>query len=130
MRSNLDMNFKKYVGREYSEYNCFDLVKEFYLDVFNLKLKNYYEGDTPNSRGAQSLIISNKGDFVSIEEDQAKFGDIIVIELYGIECHLGVYIDKTHFLHSVKVTGSSLERIAKYKNMICGYYRHRELAHD
>lgn len=116
------MNFKKYIGREYNDYNCFDLVKEFYKDNFSIEIKNYFEGGpVPDRAAVSSLIISNKGDFVEVQNPV--FGDIVVIKLYGIECHIGVVVDKGMFLHSTRGVGSNMERLERYKKLIAGYYR-------
>lgn len=120
-----DIDLKKYVGRDYNKYNCFDLVKEFYKDFFGVEIKDYYDGATPSAEEVQNLIVSNRGDFDKV--DDIKFGDIIVIELFGIECHIGVAVSEYAFLHSIKSTGSSFEKISKYKNRITGFYRHREI---
>lgn len=122
------VSLSKYIGREYEKYNCFDLVKEFYLDHFNLDLRNYYEGSqVPERKAVQSLIVSNKGDFVPVSNPE--FGDIVVIKLYGLESHIGVCVGEGKFIHSVRVIGSALENLKKYERMIAGYYRHRE-RHD
>lgn len=119
------MNLMKYVGRPYDKYNCFDLVKEFYMDHFQLDIKNYFEGGpVPDRREVESLIVSNKGDFVKV--DKPAFGDIVVLKLYGLECHIGVCIDTSRFLHSAKKIGSTLDRLERYGNMVAGFYRHRE----
>lgn len=117
---------RKYIGREYEKYNCFDLVKEFYADQFGLTLKNYWEGPVVPSRAeVESLVVSNKGDFVRVE-GKPQFGDIVVIKLYGLECHIGVVVNESHFLHSARIIGSSMDRLERYAKMIGGYYRHRE----
>lgn len=121
------LTYRKYIGRSYETYDCFALVKEFYLDHFNLNLVPYYEahGTEPLSRlDVQSLIVSNKGDFVRVDEPQ--FGDIVVIRLYGLECHIGVCLNKSQFLHSAHKIGSLMDRLERYSKMISGYYRHRE----
>lgn len=119
------VTYKKYIGRNYDHYNCFDLVKEFYKDHFGLDLSSYWEGvQVPNRDEVESLIISNKGDFVRVNDPQ--FGDIVVLKLYGIECHVGVVLNKSHFLHSARGIGSLMDRLERYSNMIGGYYRHRE----
>lgn len=123
------IKFRKYIGRDYGTYNCFDLVKEFYKDQFNLELSHYFEGDVPARKQIESLIVSNKGDFVEISEKDKQFGDIVVIRLYGIECHMGVVIHGGRFLHSARNIGSLMDRLERYNKMIAGYYRHRE-RHD
>lgn len=117
------IELRKYIGRDYDSYNCLDLVREFYKDHYNLELKDYYEGSTPERNEAASLIVSNKGDFVEVSDPQ--FGDIVVIKLHGMECHLGVYIENGRFLHSARTIGSLLDRTERYSKMIAGYYRHR-----
>lgn len=114
---------KKYIGRPYEATNCFEIVREFYLGEFNLEVKQYYSGCTPKDKEVEALIQTNRGDFIRVEEPQ--FGDILLIKLKGVECHLGIYIQKETFLHSIKGTGSVLDKVEKYKNLIVGYYRHR-----
>ncbi len=124
---NLVIKLRKYIGRDYASYNCFDLVKEFYKDQFNLTLMNYYEGRVPDRQEVESLIVTNKGDFIAV--DMPTFGDIVIIKLYGIECHMGVVIEGGKFLHSARGIGSLIDRLERYSKMIAGYYRHRE-RHD
>lgn len=120
------IGFRKYIGRDYESYNCFDLVRDFYAEFFGLDLKHYFEGGpVPKPEAVASLIVSNKGDF--IQADKPAFGDIVVIRLYGIECHIGVCVNDLQFLHSSKTTGSTLDRLERYKKLIAGFYRHREL---
>lgn len=125
MARDLVIQLRKYIGRSYETYNCFDLAKEFYKDQFNLELKNYFEGPVPGRKEVASLIVSNKGDFVRVYDP--KFGDLVIIRLYGIECHIGVVVEGGKFLHSARCIGSLLDRLERYNKAIAGYYRHREL---
>lgn len=120
------MDLRKYIGRKYDEYNCLDLVREFYKDQFGLDVKQYYEGNTPGENEAASLIKTNKGDFTEAEGPR-QFGDLVLIKLYGIECHIGVVVNGTQFLHSAKRIGSCMDRLERYSKLISGYYRHREV---
>lgn len=114
----------KYIGRDYDKYNCFDLVKEFYLDFYNLDLKNYWESaEVPERWKTQNLIVSSKGDFDKVTEP--KQGDIVVVNLFGYSCHVGIFIEQRFILHSLRKIGSCIEPTKKYERMIEGYYRHR-----
>jgi len=124
----MDVDLRKYIGRSYETYNCLDLVKEFYKDFFGLEVKNYFEGAVPDRDSVNTLINTNRGDFVEIKDKrEIKFGDIVVIRLYGLECHLGVVVQGTKFLHSAKNIGSNMDRLERYDRLIAGYYRHREV---
>lgn len=123
------MDLSKYIGRPYEECNCLDLVKEFYWDQFNLKIKNYFEGQVPDRRDVESIIVSQKGDFALVT-GKPEFGDIVVIKLYGIECHIGVCLGDGSFIHSIRGTGSVMERLVKYGRLIAGFYRHRGDSND
>ena len=116
----------KYIGKNYEEYNCFDLVKEFYKDHFDIDLSNYWEQEhTPDKKTVQTLIASNKGDFNDVSRVPIAFGDIVVVKLYGMECHVGVCVGNGMFLHSIRGVGSCMETLKKYERMIAGYYRHK-----
>ena len=122
-----DVDLSKYIGRKYEEYNCLDLVKEFYKDFFGVEVKNYFEGPIPTPEDVSTLIISNKGDFVPVV-GKPQFGDIAIIKFHGIECHLAVVIDGKKLLHSAKGIGSHLAGLERYSRMIAGYFRHKEAA--
>lgn len=119
------MDLSKYVGREYEDYNCFDLAKEFYRDFYDLNIQHYFEGErVPPKHEIECLIKSSIGDFEKVQSP--KFGDVIAIKLYGYTSHIGIYVGEGEFLHSIQGTGSCLDKISRYERMIDGYYRHRE----
>lgn len=119
----MSIQLRKYIGRPYKKFNCFALAKEFYADQFKIDLSQYYEGDlAPDRHTVESLIISNKGDFIQVEEPM--FGDIVVIKLRGLECHIGVCVGNGNFIHSTIGVGSNMEKLEKYSRLIAGYYRH------
>lgn len=116
-----------YIGKPYETYNCFDLVRDFYKDQFDIDLSNYYDGGVvPPRKEVETLIVSNKGDFVKVDEPE--FGDVVVIALYGLECHIGVCVGGGNFLHSRRGTGSTMEKLERYAKMNAGYYRHKVTA--
>ena len=117
----------KYIGRDYAKYNCFDLVKEFYMDFYFLDLRYYFEGKiVPERKEIESLVVTNRGDFLKV--DSPEFGDLVFINLYGYTSHIGVCVGKGKFLHSMKKVGSCCDSLARYSKMIDGFYRHRERA--
>jgi cell wall-associated NlpC family hydrolase len=117
----------KYIGIPYEKKNCLDLVKDFYRQELGLEIKEYYEGNTPDRREVETLIASNRGDFVKVDRKDARLGDLVIVRLYGIESHIGIFISSQFMLHSARGIGSCIERLKKYESMISGFYRHREL---
>lgn len=116
---------KKYIGRSYEQVDCWDLVREFYLAEFNIELSQIYSGPNKQSPEFTSMMISsNKGQFLKVE-DSPRYGDLMAIKLFGVECHIGIFIGEGKFLHSVRTTGSVLDSLEKYKHLITGYYRHK-----
>lgn len=122
-------DLSKYIGRSYSKYNCFDLVKEFYLDQYKITLRDFFEGDVvPSRREIEFLIISNRGEFKEVHSPG--YGDLVVIKLFGYSSHIGVCVGGGKFIHSLKGPGSCMENLGRYSNMIEGFYRHREHSCD
>lgn len=122
-------DLSKYIGKEYEKYDCFALVRDFYFDEYGLELRNYFDGNTrPDKDATAYLITTNKGDFEKIESPE--YGAIVVINLMGYSCHIGICLGEDKLMHSIKRTGSCIESISKYSRMIEGYYKFRGQAHD
>lgn len=110
------------IGLTYSSYDCWELVKLFYLKMFAISLFDY-EYKNPDARKEISYLIDiKKQDFKEVSNP--KFGDILVIRVHGLPCHLGVYINKNKFLHTTEGTGSVLDDLHKWRHKIVGKYRY------
>lgn len=121
----MNKNFTSLVGIPYRKMNCWDLCVKFYQLVFGLNLQRYYESDPESRDETKSLIQSHVGDFVKVDDPQ--FGDLILIKMYGIESHIAIYLGNGQMFHSSILTGSVIDRLAKWEKVITGYYRHREV---
>lgn len=122
------LDFTTLIGIPYAQLNCWELAREFYKRMFGIELKHYYEGsDTPNRDETRNLIYTNVGDFVHVKDNsEAKFGDLILIRLLGVESHIGIYIGEGRFLHTNMGSGSVLDRLARWEKSIVGFYRIKE----
>lgn len=114
-------DYSKLIGVPYSKMDCWRIAVEFYKIVFNHDLKNYYDEIPQNRDIAKNVIYSSMGDFTKVETP--KFGDLILIRLYGIESHIAVYIDKDKILHTTDHSGCCIDRLARWEKLIVGYYR-------
>ena len=110
------------VGIPYSKKHCWQLCEQYYMDLLTVKLEYSVDFDTTDKSLSCSLIKANKGDFVKVSKPERH--DLIVIKIHGIECHIGVYLGSGLFLHTTKKTGSVVDRVGRWQNMIEGYYRY------
>jgi cell wall-associated NlpC family hydrolase len=114
------------VGKPYTTYNCWDLVKNLYNDIYDLDVHQYYGLDVPDYKECESLIKTNKGEFFKVERSQP--GDIMLLRVLGIECHIGLFIGSGRFIHSLKTSGVVIDSVSRYSTRVTGYYRHRSLS--
>lgn len=115
-------DYSKFVGIPYEKKNCWDLVVSFYQEIMGVSLFHYYQGPTPAEKlTTKNLIYTNMGDFE--ETKDPKFGDIILVKLYGIESHIAVYLGNGKMLHTTRGAGSIVDRVARWEKMIVGFYR-------
>lgn len=117
-----------YIGLPYETTDCFQLAQKFYIEQFEVQLKHYYSEMPEDRQEIENLIYSNVGDFDRV--DSPEFGDLIILKILGIESHVGVYIGKDNFIHSVKVTGSCMDRLDRWKGRVTGFYRLKGIRND
>jgi cell wall-associated NlpC family hydrolase len=114
-------SFKQFIGIPYDKMNCWALAKAFYSEIFDIELKHYFETVPPTKEDMKKLIYSNIGDFKKVDRPIA--GDLVLIKVYGIESHIGIYLGEGYLLHTLEGSGSVIDRIAKWEKVISGYYR-------
>jgi cell wall-associated NlpC family hydrolase len=108
------------IGIPYSEKDCWSLCKSFYSEVLGIELKNYFETLPQDRVVMKNLVYTNMGDFQ--KTDSPKFGDIILIKFKGLESHIAIFIDNSTMFHTTTSTGSVIDRIARWKPSIVGFY--------
>ncbi len=113
--------YSKLIGVPYLKLDCWGVAREFYSLEMGMELKRYYK-DAPNdAKIANKLIYTNVGDFYEVTVP--KFGDLVLLNLYGIEAHIGVYLNEQQILHTTKHSGCVIDRLDRWKKMVVGYYR-------
>jgi len=124
MNPKTSRDFSSLIGIPYDGCNCWELAKRFYALCLDAKLISYFDDTTQEDELAEKLISTNRGDFNEVQSP--KFGDIIILTIAGLECHVGIYIDHEFFLHTTKAHGSVMERNHRYKKLVVGYYRMKD----
>lgn len=114
-------SLRKFSGIPYEKMDCYELVKYFYEDIFGIQLSNLYGTIRPTKKQTELLVDQEMNKFKEVTKP--RFGDIILFNIVGLTCHIGIYIDETHFLHSRDGVGSAFERYDRWQKRIKGYYR-------
>jgi len=117
-------DYSNLIGIPYEEKNCWDICRDFYLEILGVELKSYFDGvEVPSKEITNSLIYTNLGDFIRVEGPI--FGDLVLMRIFGIDSHIGIYIGGGKLLHTSKATGSHIDRVSRLGKLITGYYRLR-----
>lgn len=113
-------------GREFDGCDCWGLVRLVYLHEYDIKLpilsNDYADASVGTEVGAtvknEKLVIRNK------QKESPEYGDLIVFNINGNPCHIGMYIGKNRVLHILKGTDSTIENLNSFrlKGRVEGYY--------
>ena len=124
----------KLIGLPYKEYDCWDLVKRFYKLVFDekIQLSIEYSELRKTVRGSREWAVESEkivndqiGNFKKVRNP--KFGDICLLNIWGVSGHVGIYINEKQFLHTSESTGSMIDRLSRWETRLEGFYRWQEL---
>lgn len=114
------------IGTPYSDMDCWDIVSLFYKEIFNEELNLLYDYKINSSgqewaKSSNKIIIDNASKFKRVKNPD--FGDIILMRVWGIPSHVGIFLDQKNILHTSEKTGCVIDSHIKWKNRIEGYYR-------
>lgn len=114
-------DYSNLIGIPYEVLDCWGIVREFYSLVYGASLQSYYTEIPKDREIAKSLILSSMKDFECVLD--RKFGDVVLIKLYGVESHIAVYLGEEKILHTNFNTGCVIENIGRWEKLIVGFYR-------
>jgi len=113
-------------GRDFDGSDCWGLVRLIYENEFHLplpSLSNKYS-DASEGKMVAETVRSGKGTIEHKQKHTPEYGDIVVFNIAGNPCHVGVYIGRERVLHVLKGTDSTIERLNSFrlKGRVEGYY--------
>lgn len=115
-------SIEEFIGLPYDEYDCFKLTRLVYKKINNLDLPEHFYSDPLDHFHVSQVVSLHKWRYKKVQKP--KLGDIILLRVYGVPSHLGIYIDQNRFLHTQKQTGSIVDRLDKWEKRIVGFYRY------
>ena len=113
-------SFRKYIGISYGDYDCYEIIQLYYKEVLEKSLDDLYAA-RPSKLETESYISNEKSNFLEVNEPE--LGDIIVFRIFGLPCHVGMYVNEDIFFHSREYTDACLEKLSVWKKRVVGYYR-------
>ena len=113
-------SFRKYIGLDYERYDCYEIIKLYNKEVLKRDLGKLYVA-RPSIRETEKIVHHQRDNFVKV--DSPTVGDIILFRVFGVACHIGMYINDKTFFHSRKTTGSCIEKLSVWEKRVVGYYR-------
>jgi len=114
-------------GRDESGVDCWGLVRMYYSDIMKIDLPSLdgkYESAF-HTEIVRDLVDITKPVIKAKPVEEPRSGDIAVVKLAGIPCHVGVYLEPGYVLHAERGKDSCAERVSilSRRARIEGYYR-------
>ncbi len=115
--------FSKYAGTPYKDMDCWQLVSVFYKEVLGVDLPNLYSFITrpTNDIDANKIVNETISNYTKVEVP--RFGDVMLINIKKLPCHVAVYLDRTLLIHSTRDQGVCVDKIFRWQKRTQGYYR-------
>ena len=109
------------IGVGYNKMDCYELTIDFYKELLDIDLNNLSYDQPVKQDEIDKLFNLEKLNFKKVGD--RKFGDIIVIRVYGLAAHIGIFLDGKKFLHTTSKTDCVIDNLDRYKKRIIGFYR-------
>lgn len=117
------MKLAEYIGMPFEQMDCYALVRDIYKTQHNIELANPNIRFDENYKIFMNFALEVSKNWITCK---AQRGAVVAIKYDinhpNIVTHFGYCLDDKRFIHTLKETGAIVEEIAKYKNMIEGFY--------
>ena len=114
-------------GRDRAGADCYGLVRLVRAEQFGdrLPLLSGDYSDADNFAETEALMRSQRPLLAGRRAEAPEPGDVCVIKFHGLPAHLGICVGAGWLLHTLKGTGSALQRISDphLAGRVEGWYR-------
>lgn len=118
----------KHQGRDIFGLDCWGLIKLIYKDMLGIDIWDIGEDYTKewSWEGKDYFIENYQKQWERVTEPRL-FDGVLINNGKGIANHAGIMLDKTKFIHCIKV-GVVISKVTdkRWKDKIAGYFRYRK----
>lgn len=114
--------FSKLIGIPWDKLDCWGVVRKFY-SLHGKELPPYYSTRPKGLEGSEETISKVKSQYKEVPISEMRYGDILLINLMGLNSHIGVYIGNGRMLHTSIKSNSLIVRLSQWQRRIVGVYR-------
>lgn len=113
-------------GRDFDGVDCYGLNYLIYKNEIDLLIPSYADDYQSAEDGRELGLLINKEKVKWIKVDIPEIFDGVLIRMKGHPMHCGMYIGDGLFIHCLKGSGVTIEKIDSitWKNRILGFYRY------
>lgn len=122
-------------GRDASGTDCWGLVRLFHERELGLVLPSYADryADSEDRAEVGAVIAGERGPWVEVPRGSERPGDVILLKVLGVPCHVGVVVERGVMLHQFRGVNSALGwyeglRGGTWVRRVDGIFRHRDRA--
>lgn len=131
------MDLNKYIGIEFEDLgrtekglDCWGLLCLIYEEHFNINLPPYVSDYSTSDKPKEVTLTIDKGrpDWSEVTIASGKPGDLLLFALASIPTHVGMYIGNNKFIHIIKGSNCTIEKINAplWRRRFNGIFRHKE----
>jgi cell wall-associated NlpC family hydrolase len=113
-------------GRTSEGCDCWGLVRLVYMKEFDIILPTLLAAysNAMDGEKVSTVVEANKPLVATKQKDAPEYGDVVIFNMRGNPCHVGVYVGRNKVLHILSGTNSTLESMDSFrlKGRVEGYY--------
>ena len=113
-------------GRTFNGADCWGLMRLIFLHEYGIQLLSFTNEYEDASEGARikEVVRYGKSLVKYKEKESPEYGDLVIFNMRGNPCHVGMYIGNNKVIHVLRGTNSVCERLTsiRLKGRVEGYY--------
>lgn len=115
-------------GRTDAGLDCWGLVRLVYERQFGIALPSFATdyGSTVDVQTIAQLVAGEQKHWSEVPPADVACGDVILLRVRGLECHVGIVLEEGKFLHVIKGANCCIESYKSllWRKRVSGFWRY------